>query len=138
MSAFTRIHSEKLAKFSFSHGAVIHPNAQTIVLAGKVGSIDLKGTMATTFEEQVAATFKNIEIALAEVGATPKDIVHMRYYVTDAQTRDMAAFRRIRKDFLAKFPGAAPAGTILSVRAAEPDILFEVDVIAAIPAQSKL
>jgi enamine deaminase RidA (YjgF/YER057c/UK114 family) len=85
MSAFTRIHSDKLAKFSFSHGAVIHPNAHTIVLAGKVGSIDLKGKMAATFEEQVAATFKNIETALAEVGATPKDIVHMRYYVTDVR-----------------------------------------------------
>ncbi|KAK7217342.1 hypothetical protein V2G26_005345 [Clonostachys chloroleuca] len=138
MPAFTRIHSDKLANFSFSHGAVIHPNAQTIVLAGKVGSIDLKGTMAATFEEQVAATFKNIEIALAEVGATPKDIVHMRYYVTDVQSRDMVAFRKIRTDFLGRFPGAAPAGTVISVLAADPEILFEVDVIAAIPAQSKL
>jgi enamine deaminase RidA (YjgF/YER057c/UK114 family) len=67
----------------FSHGIVVPAGQEIVYTAGQIGSIDAKGTIARTYEDQVIAAIRNLHVVLKEAGGTPKDIVKLTYYIVD-------------------------------------------------------
>jgi enamine deaminase RidA (YjgF/YER057c/UK114 family) len=77
---------------------------------------------------QMKQTFENLKIALEAAGATLEDLVRTNTYVTDIE----AYFKHpdLRMEYLAH---AMPTSTTVEVRRlAHPDLLVEIDAIAAI------
>lgn len=83
----------------------------------------------TTIEEQVRATFKNIEAILAAEALTLNDIVKVTAYLSD-----MHQFPEYDKAYLTVFRPPLPART--TVGASLAGIMVEIDVIAKKPTAS--
>ena len=74
--------------------------------------------------------FENLKAALAEVGATFKDVVKITNYLVDgAHVQD---YREIRDKYVNT--AAPPASTLLVIsRLAREGWLFEIDAVAVLP-----
>lgn len=84
MSSLTLLNPTAVAPSGpFSHGLIIPAGHDIIITAGQIGTSDPQGTIPESYEEQVAAAVKNLELVLAEAGATPKDIIKLTYYIVD-------------------------------------------------------
>jgi enamine deaminase RidA (YjgF/YER057c/UK114 family) len=82
---------------------------------------------------QAHAVYDNIETALKAVGAGLSNIVKTTTYLIDPA--HIAAVRDVRIERYRTLD-APPANTLLIVnRLAEPEMLIEIDVIAAVPLQ---
>ncbi|QAA94675.1 RidA family protein [Pollutimonas thiosulfatoxidans] len=82
------------------------------------------------FRQQTEETFKNIEEVLRADGASFKDVVKMTIYFTDVGHQN--TFNEISSRIFGK--ENPPARTSVGVATlAHPNLLIEVDVIAAIP-----
>ncbi len=80
-------------------------------------------------EAQAVQAFANLELALAEAGATLADVLRLNTYVTD--TAFVAPFRTVRDRIL---PTPQPASTLVVVAAlADADWLIEIEAVAALP-----
>ncbi len=84
---------------------------------------------AADMETQMRQTFESIGKVLEAAGASMKDIVNMRAYFVNI-TRDLPAFRKVRKEFLSKpYPSATAVGvTALAV----PDLQIEIEAVAVL------
>ncbi len=79
-------------------------------------------------EAQAVQAFANLELALAEAGATLEDVLRLNTYVTDAAF--VAPFRTVRDRIL---PTPQPASTLVVVAAlADADWLIEIEAVAAL------
>jgi enamine deaminase RidA (YjgF/YER057c/UK114 family) len=106
-------------------------DARLIILSGqtaadanyKVHSSDIRG--------QTNAVYDNIEVALRAAGATLANVVKTTTYLTSADY--IAGSREVRVERYRNLE-APPANTLLIIsRLAEPEMLIEIDVIAAVP-----
>jgi 2-iminobutanoate/2-iminopropanoate deaminase len=83
--------------------------------------------------KQTEAVYDNIEIALRAAGATLADIIKTTTYLTSADY--IGPSREVRVERYKNLE-APPANTLLIVsRLAEPEMLVEIEVIAALPAR---
>ncbi|PRD43050.1 enamine deaminase RidA [Phyllobacterium phragmitis] len=115
---------------NYSHLAVVPEGARTIYISGQV-PLDVNGVLIGKgdFEAQAVKVFENLEIALKEVGAGFGDLVKIGLYVTDMA--NLATLRRVRDQFIRV--QSPPTSTLVQVAAFfSPDILFEMDAIAAV------
>jgi 2-iminobutanoate/2-iminopropanoate deaminase len=113
----------------YSQGALVTGPAQWLHISGQVGA-RLDGTIEPGFEAQAKQAWANLIAVLEAAGMTRGDLVKINVFLTRAQ--DVAPSRAIRD---AALQGVAPASTLLVVAAlARPEILFEVEAIAAKPA----
>lgn len=107
--------------------------------AVRVGNIiEVAGTTATDGEsvvgarsmyEQTRFIFLKIEKALLEAGATIKDVVRTRMFVTAIELWEEAA--RAHAEF---FMEIKPAATMVEVKSLiNPDLLIEIEVTAIVP-----
>ncbi len=130
----TRINPASLynsLNFGFSH-ATLQDGGKTVHLAGQV-AWDAKcnvvglGDLAAQTRQALA----NLTLVLAEVGATPADIVRLRTYVVD-HTPDKLGV--VLPEVGAFYGDAVPApNTFLGVAAlALPDFLIEIEATASI------
>lgn len=107
------------------------PN-RLIFIAGQLG-LDMENKLVGEpgdFRAQAVKAIDNLKLALADAGATIKDVVKINNYLVDIE-RNMAAFREVRDTFLNR--KAAPASTTIGVPAlARPGGLFEVEAVAVI------
>ncbi|KAF2176152.1 FAD/NAD(P)-binding domain-containing protein [Zopfia rhizophila CBS 207.26] len=114
----------------YSHLAKSKPGAVLVETAGQVG-ITSDGKYLETYEEQVHQSFRNLKDALAAGGATPADIVKIRYYIKDWDESKLPPLRDALIGFVN--PLNPPPSVLLSAPAlSDPRLLFEVEATAMI------
>ncbi|KAA9357369.1 RidA family protein [Larkinella humicola] len=105
---------------------------QTIYLSGQV-SVDRENKLIGEGDLKCQATqaFKNLQVALASVGATTMDVVKINIYVKDYRSADAGV---VSEAFQSAFPfEKLPASTWLGVQAlALEGLLIEIDAIAVV------
>jgi enamine deaminase RidA (YjgF/YER057c/UK114 family) len=107
--------------------------ARLIFLSGQVAANADYKVESSDIRRQAHTVYDNIEIALRAAGATLANVVKTTTYLTSADY--IAPSREVR---IARYRNleAPPANTLLIVsRLAEPEMLIEIDVIAAVPAR---
>ena len=136
--AFKRFAPEGLAEsqklWNYSQVVVTSTGAQMVEVAGTTGD-DEDGNIVAPgdFRAQAERAFANVETSLHSAGATGKDVTRVRMYIVnlDAENHWPIINALMRKHFGEQ----GPAATMVGVQAlATPDILFEIDATAAIPA----
>ncbi|EXJ53486.1 uncharacterized protein A1O5_13262 [Cladophialophora psammophila CBS 110553] len=115
---------------SYSHAAVTRSNTVLVETAGQVG-ITPEGKLLETYELQVAQAFKNLKNALAAAGATPADIVKIRFYIKDYNPSKLAALGHSLRD-LVDGQNAPPSLLLSTPSLSDPKYLFEIDATAAV------
>lgn len=119
--------------FGFSHAAV-QEGGRTLHLAGQVAwDKDAAVVGAGDLAAQTRQALANLTAVLAELGATPADIVRLRTYVVDHSPDKLGV---VLGEVGAFYGDAVPApNTFLGVAAlALPDFLVEIEATAALPA----
>jgi enamine deaminase RidA (YjgF/YER057c/UK114 family) len=109
------------------------PN-RLIFIAGQLG-LDLDNKLVGApgdFTAQAEKAVDNLKLALADAGATIKDVVKINNYLVDMS--HIGLFRAVRdKHFNMAAP---PASTTVAIsQLARPGALFEIEAIAVLPAK---
>jgi len=109
-----------------------------LVFVGGQISADHKGRAVGVgdIEVQTRNVFQNIRQVLREAGADMKDVVKINtYYVFDGEGEELTRFwERMTKVRMEFFDEPGPCGTGVRVAGlAYPDLLIEVEAIAAMP-----
>jgi enamine deaminase RidA (YjgF/YER057c/UK114 family) len=112
--------------------AEVEGAARMIYLSGQTAANADYKVESSDIKRQTHAVYDNIEIALRAAGATLENIVKTTTYLTSADY--IAPSREVRIERYRNLE-APPANTLLIVsRLAEPEMLIEIDVVAAVPA----
>lgn len=101
-------------------------------IAGMV-AVDREGNVVgkDDLSLQARKTFENLKIALEAVGATPKDMVQMRYYLKDYKPEFLPIIRKARMEVLSL--EKSPASALIGVPALFlEDLLIEVEAVAVV------
>jgi enamine deaminase RidA (YjgF/YER057c/UK114 family) len=117
--------------YGFSH-ATLQEGGKTLHLAGQVAwDAQCNVVGAGDLAAQTRQALANLKTVLAEVGATPADIVRLRTYVVD-HTPDKLGI--VLPEIGAFYQGVVPApNTFLGVSAlALPDFLIEIEATAVV------
>jgi 2-iminobutanoate/2-iminopropanoate deaminase len=115
----------------YSHVAEVPAGSRMVFIAGQV-ALDKAGNLVggNDFAAQARQVFENLRLALADVGATFKDVVKLNTYVIDIG--NIAALRQVRDTFVNT--AAPPASTLVEVRKLfRDDVLLEIEAVAVIP-----
>ncbi len=108
------------------------PN-RLIFIAGQLG-LDMENNLVgDDFRSQADKAIENLKLALADAGATVKDVVKINNYLVDMS--HIPIFREVRdKHFNMSAP---PASTTVAIsQLARPGALFEIEAIAVLPAKA--
>lgn len=118
----------------YTHVVEVTGPGRIIYIAGQLG-MDVGGKVvgqAGDFRAQAVQVFENLKMALAEVGATFKDVVKTNNYIVDLK-KHIPVFREVRDLYLGR--SNLPASTTVEVPAlAREGALLETEVIAMLPA----
>jgi enamine deaminase RidA (YjgF/YER057c/UK114 family) len=130
----TRVNPSSLydsLKFGFSH-ASLQAGGRTLHLAGQVGWDKNLGLAAGDLAAQTRQALANLKAVLAEVGASPADVVRLRTYVVD---HDPSKLGVVLGEVGAFYGDATPApNTFIGVQAlALPEFLVEIEATAVLP-----
>jgi enamine deaminase RidA (YjgF/YER057c/UK114 family) len=110
------------------------PN-RLIYIAGQLG-LDMENKlvgMAGDFRAQANQAIENLKLALADAGATIKDVVKINNYLVDMT--HISIFREVRDAHFNM--SAPPASTTVAIsQLARPGALFEIEAIAVLPAKA--
>ncbi|MDH2427690.1 RidA family protein [Sphaerisporangium sp. TRM90804] len=116
----------------YSHVASVPPGTRLVWTAGQV-PIAPDGTVAPAgdWEAQARQAYQNLGAALEAGGATWADVIKLNIYVVD--TSALPALRAVRDEFVNV--DNPPTSTLIQVAGLfRPDILLEIEAIAAPPA----
>src|SRR5438093_10948690 len=116
----------------YTHVVEVTGPAKTVYIAGQI-AFDKDGKIvgAGDMKAQAEQVFKNLQAALDAAGAKFSDVVKMNTYLTDMD--QAPAVREVRARY---FGDTTPASTLVQVvRLARPELLLEIEVIAALPAR---
>ena len=110
------------------------PN-RLIFIAGQLG-LDMENKLvgaAGDFRAQAEKAIENLKLALADAGATLKDVVKINNYLVDMS--HISIFGEVRGQHFNMT--APPASTTVAIsQLARPGALFEIEAIAVLPAKS--
>jgi enamine deaminase RidA (YjgF/YER057c/UK114 family) len=107
----------------FTHG-ILAEGRRMVFVSGR-GPKDRNADMET----QIRQTLQNVAKVLEVAGATMENVVILRAYFLNIQ-RDLAAYRKVRKEFFAK---PYPASTSVGVSAlAVPGLQVEIEAVAVL------
>src|SRR6478752_1238943 len=110
------------------------PN-RVIFIAGQLG-LDMENKLVGApgdFGAQAEKAIENLKLALADAGATLKDVVKINNYLVDMS--HIPIFRAVRDRHFNM--SAPPASTTVAIsRLARPGALFEIEAIAVLPAKA--
>ena len=116
----------------YTHVVEVTGPAKTVYIAGQI-AFDKEGKLvgAGDMAAQAEQVFKNLQAALEAAGAKFSDVVKMNTYITDME--QAPAVREVRARY---FGDTTPASTLVQVvRLARPELLLEIEVVAALPAR---
>ncbi|MEV7612668.1 Rid family hydrolase [Streptomyces sp. NPDC089799] len=117
--------------FGYSHTVAVPAGTDLVLIAGQYGSGPDGAVVSADFGEQVEQTFRNIGVALAAHGLDLGHVVRLRTYVVD---HDMSKLGPIAAAVQEGWGAKPPVQTLIGVAAlAAPDVLFEVEAVAARP-----
>src|SRR6478609_2879775 len=107
------------------------PN-RLIFIAGQLG-LDMENRLVgDDVRSQADKAIENLKLALADAGATVKDVVKINNYLVDMS--HIAIFREVRDAHFNM--SAPPASTTVAIsQLARPGALFEIEAIAVLPAK---
>src|SRR5215472_12802131 len=110
------------------------PN-RLIFIAGQLG-LDMENKLVGApgdFGAQAEKAIENLKLALADAGATLKDVVKINNYLVDMS--HIPIFREVRDRHFNM--SAPPASTTVAIsQLARPGALFEIEAIAVLPAKA--
>ncbi|MEV6275456.1 RidA family protein [Nocardia sp. NPDC051832] len=116
--------------FGYSHVARVR--GELVFLAGQYDSDATGHTTSDDFAVQVDRAFANLGIALRSAGLDYADVFQLRTFIVG---HDMAKLEVLGKKIAELWGDRPPVQTLLGVAAlALPDMQFEVDAVAARPA----
>lgn len=117
------------------------PTSRLITLAGQTG-LQSDGSIAPDIETQAKYAYKAVHECLKAVGATPRDIVHVRHYIVresgNAKKDQLDVVDRGWGELWMEFmdreaEGHRPPDTVVGVASlAKKDLLYEVEAWALI------
>lgn len=117
--------------FGYSHTAAIPAGTDLVLVSGQYGSGADGMVVSPDFAEQVQQAFRNLGVALAAHGLDLSHVVQLRTYVVSP---DFEKLGIIGQAVGAGCGDALPTQTVIGVAGlAMPDILFEVEAVAARP-----
>lgn len=117
--------------FGYSHTAAIPTGSELVLVAGQYGSNADGAVVSTDFTEQVQQAFHNLGLALAAHGLDLGHVVQLRTYVVNLDFDKLGAIAQAVQGGCGDIP---PTQTVIGVAGlAMPDILFEVEAVAARP-----
>ena len=117
--------------FGYSHTASIAPGTELVLVAGQYGSNTDGAVVSPAFAEQVRHAFRNLGVALAAHGLDLSHVVQLRTYVVNHDFDKLAAIAEAVQGGWSANP---PTHTVIGVASlATPEILFEVEAVAARP-----
>jgi enamine deaminase RidA (YjgF/YER057c/UK114 family) len=109
-----------------------------VFIAGQVAQ-DKAGILVgkDDFRAQVEQVFSNLKLAVEAAGGEPRDLVKLNIYIVASVTPEqLPAFREIRDKYVNT--ANPPTSTLVFVsRLARPELLLEVDAVAAVPSSAK-
>jgi enamine deaminase RidA (YjgF/YER057c/UK114 family) len=112
---------------------VVSPG-RTIYISGQLGTDRDGELVGGDFRAQAERVFKNLQVALAAVGASCADIVKLNSYL--AHISDLPILREVRARYLDA--AALPASTTLAVSGfARAGALLEIEAVAVLPPPAK-
>ena len=131
MAKITRTNPNTISKpFSnYAHVVTVEGAQKLVFCAGQVAAdIDGKVLPPDDFAAQTKMVMENLKLALAEGGASLKDVVKVTIYVCNPH--DVPKARGILFDYFGDHP---PASTLCILRGlANPNFLLEIEAIAAV------
>lgn len=110
------------ARYGYSRAVV---DGRWVFVAGTTGFDYAAGTIADDAAEQTRQTFRNIERALAEAGASLADVVRARYIVTDGD--EWESVGAVIGEY---FADVRPAATAIVAGLIDPRMKVEIEVTA--------
>jgi enamine deaminase RidA (YjgF/YER057c/UK114 family) len=117
--------------FGYSHTATITAGTELVIVAGQYGSSTDGTVVSTDFTEQMQQAFHNLGVALAAHGLDLSHVVQLRTYVVNLDFDKLGAIAQAVQGGCGDTP---PTQTVIGVAGlAMPDILFEVEAVAARP-----
>ena len=115
--------------FGYSHTASVPAGTELVLVAGQYGSGTDGAVDSADFTEQVRQSFHNLCVGLAAHGLDLGHVVQLRTYVVNHGVDKLGAIADAVRD---GWGGRPPTHTLIGVASlAMPDVLFEVDAIAA-------
>ncbi|MEV8371427.1 RidA family protein [Kribbella sp. NPDC056861] len=117
--------------FGYSHTAAVPAGAELVFVSGQYGSGPDGLVVSPDFAGQVKQAFSNLGVALAAHGLDLTHVVQLRTYVVNP---DFEKLGIIGQAVGAERGVTPPTQTVIGVAGlAMPDILFEVEAVAARP-----
>jgi len=119
----------------FTHTVAVSGAAKLVYVSGQVsydriGAVVGKGDMRAQSEQVFASLTRNLKAA----GATWSDVIKVNGYMVGMTPEAVTAYREVRTRFFN--PRKMPASTLVGVDClVHPDLLLEVEVIAALGAR---
>jgi enamine deaminase RidA (YjgF/YER057c/UK114 family) len=106
-----------------------------IFMSGQVGWDTEKVVVGDgSFATQTAKALENVRLALDAAGATPRDVVLIRYYIVGLTRERVETMASIVRESRMWDPDNPPAGTVLGVeKLAFDELLIEIEAIAVLP-----
>ena len=117
--------------FGYSHTAAIPAGTELVLVSGQYGSNADGMVVSTDFAEQVEQAFSNLSVALAAHGLDLSHVAQLRTYVVSPDFDKLGTIGMVVARGCGDTP---PTQTMIGVAGlAMPDILFEVEAVAARP-----
>jgi enamine deaminase RidA (YjgF/YER057c/UK114 family) len=118
--------SEFERTYSYSRAIVL---GNHVLISGTTGYDYATSTLPAGADDQTLQLFRNVESALAQAGATLKDVVRVRMYI--ARPED---YETIMQVFARTFAGIDPTCTTVQAGLFDPAIRIEMDMDAVVNA----
>ncbi|MER7731807.1 Rid family hydrolase [Streptomyces erythrochromogenes] len=117
--------------FGYSHTVTVPAGSELVLVSGQYGSGPDGAVVSAGFSEQVEQAFRNVGVALAAHGLDLGHVVGLRTYVVG---HDVSKLGPIAAAVRERWGAKPPTQTLIGVAClATPDVLFEVEALAARP-----